>query len=353
MKTLTLALMVKNESKVIERCLSSVKDIVDYMVIVDTGSTDNTIELVENFLINNHIKGEIRKKDWKNFGHNKIETINLAKSQADYILWMDADDVIINDKFDKNQLVDDAYYLRYDGNLDYVNLRIIKSNLNWNCVGVVHTYLDCKEAKQPFKELNTLKIKTFNDGSTDRDDVKLLLDALKAEPNNKRYHFYLAQSYKDKGDYNNAIIYYKKRIDLGGWEEEIFYSKYMIGFCYERLKEIEKAKSWYLSAYEFRPSRAEPLHKLIVLCRYLKEFNQAYLFAKKANEISYPKDLLFIEKQIYYFRILDELAIAAYWIKHYRECRQLCNILLKKELPKEDRIRIENNLKYAEKGIIN
>jgi len=351
MITLALAIMVKNESKVIERCLSSVKDIVDYMIIVDTGSTDNTFEIINKFFIKNNIKGEIFQKTWRDFGYNKTEAISLAKNKSDYILWMDADDIIVNNNFNKNELIEDAYYLRYTGNLDYATPRIMKNNLNWKCIGVVHTYLDCKEAKQPFKELNTLKIQTFNDGATNRNDVKILLNAIKDEPNNARYHFYLAQSYKDIGDYKNAIVYYNKRIALDGWKEEIFYSKYMIGFCYEKLGNISEAKYYYLNAWEFRPSRAEPLHKLIMLCRKLKEFNQAYLFAKKTIEISYPKDLLFIEKQIYNFRILDELAIAAYWIKHYRECKQLCKILLKKELPKEDRIRIESNLKYAEKAI--
>jgi len=116
---------------------------------------------------------------------------------------------------------------------------------------------------------------TFNhaaDGSNRKNkferDANLLIDGLKVEPNNSRYMFYLAQSYKDLGKWKDAIKYYEMRTKAGGWVEEIYYSLYQMGKCmiydgepYERFKKV------LLDAYYYRPSRLESLYTLLLYCR--------------------------------------------------------------------------------------
>ena len=104
----------------------------------------------------------------------------------------------------------------------------------------------------------------------------------------------------------------------------------------------------FLKAYEMRPTRgAEPLYQLAVYCRNKNWYAQGYMFSKTGSHIPYPTDLLFVEKDIYEWRILDELAIAAYWTERYQESKELCERLLAMALSTVDAERIEKNLQFA------
>src|SRR5438105_1336932 len=70
-KTVCVNMIVKNEKDVITRCLGSVLPIIDYWVIVDTGSTDGTQKIIKDFMKENKVKGELFERPWKNFEHNR------------------------------------------------------------------------------------------------------------------------------------------------------------------------------------------------------------------------------------------------------------------------------------------
>lgn len=357
MKTLCAALMVKNEEKVIVRCLNSIKDLVDFIFIVDTGSSDNTINVIRNYLSENNLKGEVVERPWINFGANKTETLQLIKNKFDYVLWLDADEIIINNNFNKENLTADAYHLHYADNLDYARIYVFNNRIDWNFVGVIHTYPLSPQSKT-CGNLPELKIKHFNDGGNHDDKTQKAINLLKQgvidEPNNSRYYFYLGQSYRELGKYQEAMDYYLKTITLSKWTEEIFYSKYMIGICTEHLKEYEYIKQSYLTAWEYRPTRAEPLYRLAVLCRNHKEYNQAYKFAKMGLEISYPTDLLFIERNIYKYLLAFELSISAYYVGQYSESIENCNKIIKMdEVPEELKNQAKINIKFSEEKLRN
>lgn len=333
---LAVGMIVKNESKVIERCLNSIKDIVDILIISDTGSTDNTIEIIKNFCTKNKIKFEIYRNEWKNFGTNRTELLRISKNKSDYLLLLDADESVVLNNFKKETLCAPGYHLRYSGNLDYAQVLLINNRLSWKYFGVTHEYIALEENENVFIEnLDSIKMVSYNDGSNRvnkfQRDIELLEQGIKDEPNNARYYFYLANSYRDSGDYKKAIEMYQKRISLGGWEEEIFYSYYQIGVCQEMFGNSYDAKDAYLEAFEFRPTRAEPLYRLSVLCRNLREYQQAYLYSNKGLEISYPKDLLFIDKSVYDYLLLFERSIAAYYIGDYKLAYDDSKTLLSKE----------------------
>ncbi len=88
--TLCLNMIVKNEAHVIERALASVKPFIDYWVIVDTGSTDGTQEVIKAYF--QDIPGELYERPWKNFGYNRTEALELARNKGDYLVIVDADD---------------------------------------------------------------------------------------------------------------------------------------------------------------------------------------------------------------------------------------------------------------------
>jgi tetratricopeptide (TPR) repeat protein len=321
MKTLAIALMVKNEEKVILRCLESVKSIADVIIVSDTGSTDATPYLIAAFCMEHNIKCHIFEDEWVNFGHNRTKLLKYIKDKTDYALLLDADMTININNFSKEQLTESAYYLRYARNLDYSQLLLINNRMNWYYEGVTHEYITSKELKFT-ADLNSITINHHHDGNNRKDkferDIQLLLKGIEEEPTNARYYFYLAQSYKDIGEYEKAIEYYKKRIELKGWCEEVFYSLYQIGYCREMLGDLAKAKLAYISAWEFRPIRAESLYRLALVCKAKEEYNQAYLYIKKALEIPYPKDLLFIDRPIYETLLKEEKEYLEYKLFGYK-----------------------------------
>ena len=106
-QTICLNMIVKNEAHVIERCLASVRPWIDSWVIVDTGSTDGTQELIRKTL--DDIPGEVVERLWVNFSVNRTEALHLAGTRADYVLIIDADEVLeANEGFSMPALTDDA-----------------------------------------------------------------------------------------------------------------------------------------------------------------------------------------------------------------------------------------------------
>jgi glycosyltransferase involved in cell wall biosynthesis len=362
---LCLTMIVKNESRIIERCLNSVKDVVDCISICDTGSTDNTVELIERFMQKNGIVGKVHHHSWKNFGHNRslsaeaaVETLNqlgfpLAHT---YLLLLDADMMLeVDSKFLKDKLIADSYMLQQQSDtMSYYNTRLVKASLPWKCVGVTHEYWSCGQPHSDGK-LDTLKIDDHEDGGCKADkferDVRLLTQGLKDEPDNVRYLFYLAQSYMCLDQLDEAIKWYKDRIDKGGWIEEVWYAKMMVGECYERKDEWDQALHWYLDAYEYNPARAEPLKRIATHYRVNSQPNIGYLFAKQGTRIPYPKDqLLFVSHPVYDYELDEEISIVSYYMQNKDEGFAAADkIALKKNVPsyiKEQTLR--NMAFYAE-----
>lgn len=308
-----LNLMIKNESKIIERCINRALEYVDAISILDTGSTDNTVEICNNFLKECGKPFIISVEPFKNFGYNR--TISFQKAQElcrnlkwdediTYVMAVDADMIIKpSDKFKDYKLSLPGYnIIQQNGSLKYYNNRFMRCSYNWKCVGVTHEYWSGDPTAQIPYEI--IYIDDVNDGGCKSDkferDVRLLTEDLKTDPNNGRTHFYLAQSYKDSGQFEKAINYYKQRIEIGGWIEEVWYSKYQIAKCYSHLKQPEEMEAWGLKAFNFYPKRSEPLYFLLNYFKNKYEHFKAYQYYLKGKDIPFPKnDLLFVEYNIY------------------------------------------------------
>ncbi len=334
MKTLCLAMIIKNESAIIQRCLDSVRSICDFMVICDTGSTDGTQELVRGYFAEHHILGTLCEHTWKNFGHNRTLSIQEAKKTgADYILTIDADMMMqVLPTFDKSLLIADSYSVAQRSSVYYYfNTRIMRATLDWNSVGVTHEYWSA-EGKLRNEELTGLIIDDLDDGGCKADkferDVQLLTQGLIDEPENERYMFYLAQSYKALDQYDKALEWYRKCMSANGWKQEVWYCKYMIGYCHEEKDEWPLALAAYLEAYNFAPSRAEPLYAIVSHYRKCGLNVLARDWCHIAMRIPFPNGRpLFCETKVYVSGLLYEQSIFSYYVKeHFRgliACEQL------------------------------
>lgn len=350
-----LNMIVKNESKVIKRCLDSVKPAIDYWVIVDTGSTDGTQEIIKEHM--KDIPGELHERAWKNFGESRTEAFELAKGKGDYLLFMDADDVL---EFENEpqfpKLHHDLYNMwRGTSSFTYQKPQLIKADLPWKWVGVTHEYLDC--AVNYTSEILTGVQYVSRDGGFRSSNpkkfiqnIKLLKEALKTDPNNSRHVFYLAESYRDNGEKGKALETYQKRIDMGGWEEEVFWSKLQLGHLLRWMGlPSTLAVDCYMRAFNYRNHRVEPLYYLAELYNQQGQYDQAYSVIKMKDSLVRPfqKDSLFNEDWIEEYGLLCQLSLCSFYLGKYQESLDTCDALLANpNLPDHWRKQIEVNRIY-------
>ena len=329
--TLCLNMIVKNESKVIVRLLESVSKVVDSYCICDTGSTDNTIELIQSFFGELGIPGSIVKEPFRDFGYNRTFALNAAVGQprADYLLLLDADMVfwlnpdVSPAAFKAGLTKADAFFI-YQGtdSFYYKNTRIVRNNAGVKYWGVTHEFTELPGGFRTEQlQKSSVFIKDIGDGGAKGDkyerDIRLLQKGLLENPNQERYLFYLANSYYNGGYPDDAIKMYKKRIEVGGWFEEVWYSHYNIGKIYkEKKKDMANAIWWWLEGYRRYPNRIEQLYEIV---KYYRE-NGAYELSQLYYELADRSrrkhtnwDYLFMEKDIYDYKLDYEFSIVGYY----------------------------------------
>jgi len=316
-----LNMIVKNEAPVIRRCLTSVLPIIDHWVIVDTGSEDGTQQIIREFLAD--LPGELHERPWVNFAHNRSEALELAREQGDYIFVIDADEILeIEPGTELPQLILDSYnvQVRY-GNTKYLRRQLVRNALPWRYEGVLHEYITCEQARTE-QFLPGLCTVPHHDGAraldplTYKKDAALLEKAVQEDPTNARYVFYLAQSHRDAGDFEAALLVYKQRVDLGGWREEVWYSLYQIAQLKERLRHPwPEAMDAYLTAWQYQPHRAGPLYRIAMHYQAKSEYHTSHLFLSKAMQLPTPgPEGLFVEHTLYAYQLALDHAVASYYV---------------------------------------
>jgi glycosyltransferase involved in cell wall biosynthesis/GR25 family glycosyltransferase involved in LPS biosynthesis len=360
--TLGVCIMVKNEEKIIMRSLNSIKDYADFLCVCDTGSTDNTKQIVKDFMKTNNISGRVYDHKWVNFGHNRTLSLQAARGCADFILLMDADmELVVLDKDFKQKLHGDEILLMQSSGEPYYNTRIISGSKTYVYIGVTHEYIRIKHDQPTTRQTLDQSIAYFADHADGFNrsekytrDIALLVQGLIDEPKNERYMYYLAKSYIESGKYEEAIVQFQNRINAGGWYEEVYYSYFFIAKCFQALgKPYTEIVDQYMKAYNYHKGRAEPLFEIIYLLRCMGKFEEAMKFADIALKIEYPKnDLLPVSKHVYDYRLKDEIALCANKSGHHDIAYNLwLNVLKEKKYPKDQEGRLKSNLGFALKDL--
>ena len=371
---LVLIMIVKNESRIITRCLNSAQKIISGICITDTGSTDNCIEVIKQWAAEHDLPCEVPVKLYtpKTFKFSTARTVSFENGQkyfpnAKYYITIDADmELVVKDSWDLNKL-HHGYYLVYQQTpaKRYPNTRLLRGNGMFKCLTGTHEFWRGRYIDPVGKKMidlssatcHDLEIIDRNDGGCkgnkyERDRWILeseIRDPHTAEEIRTRCKFYLAQTYMGMGLDQKAADMYEARFDAGGWYEERWYSLFSIGQCYESLMEKaasddkslekleyeEKAIAAYYRAYNYRNCRAETMCALASLYRKKGWNRPAFMCALEAQKIGYPRDdRLFIEMAVYDYRINFELSVAGYYLPDGKNIaaqahRQLMTILPK------------------------
>jgi|LakMenE01Jun11ns_1017448.scaffolds.fasta_scaffold9957042_5 tetratricopeptide (TPR) repeat protein len=374
MVKICLNMIVKNESKIITRLLESVVGFIDSYCICDTGSTDNTEEVITQFFSKRGITGKIIHEPFRDFGYNRTFALKACEGlpNADYILLLDADmQLQINPKLTpeiiRSQLRDELYFI-FQGNefLYYKNVRIVKNNVGLTYWGVTHEYVKLPEDANNFKynqfDKSVIFINDVGDGGSKTNkytrDIELLEKGLEEIPNNDRYLFYLANSYRDIGQFQLAIETYKKRIAVGGWFEEIWQSHYSIGKCAKIIGNMELAIYHWLEAYQIFPQRLENIYEIIHHYRNIMKNELAYQFYTIADEerkrFTGILDFLFLQKDVYDWKIDYEMTIIAFYRNSlpYNICEICMKVLCYPFLEDGYALNIFSNYKFYSKKMV-
>ena len=290
---LCLNMIVKNESHIIKNTLTNLLKKVkfDYWVISDTGSTDNTKELITKFFKEVDIPGELYEDEWKDFGHNRTIALEHAFGKSKYLMVFDADDEICGN-FVLPELTKDSYHFQFGGETgtSYTRTQIVNNKKKWKYVGVLHEIITCTE------ETNGMEIITGDyftvsgkSGSRSLDVNKYLKDAQilekayeEAIKNNdelyNRYGFYCANSYYDCGKHEDAIKWYKKTLDNKNWSQEKYVSCLRMYNCYNALNQKESGMFYLVKSAEYDKERSECFYELVsyYCCNGLYEIAYGY-----------------------------------------------------------------------------
>ncbi|HTX48464.1 MAG TPA: glycosyltransferase, partial [Caulobacteraceae bacterium] len=357
-RALCLNMIVKNEMANLDRCLRSVAPYIDCWVIGDTGSTDGTQDYIRAFFTERGIPGELHEFPFHDFAQARNEALDRARASKlkfDYVLLTDADmELVVEDETFAERLGASAYKVLQRSGVAYWNVRLVGRKVPSSYKGVTHEYLDIREG-----ETLNLEGISYIDHATGSNrfekyerDVRLLKGAIAEETDPgliARYTFYLANTYRDAGQGDEAIEAYGERVRCGGWAEEVFVSQFNIA----RIKEEQgRPEDEVVAAYETAasaaPWRAEALHAAARYCRDKGRYAPGYDFAQRGLAVPYPKDSLFVQDWVYEYGLLDELGVNAYWVAEYDACVAACDRLLAEgKIPEAQRPRVENNRALA------
>ena len=293
--SISLCMIVKDEEDVIERCLSSVQSVVDEIIIVDTGSMDRTKELVKIFT--NHIYDFEWIDDF-----SAARNYAFSKATKDYILWLDADDVVTKENRDKlielkNNLsknvdaVSMNYHLGFDENgnpsVSSRRHRLVKRENQFRWHGFVHEYLEVsgniihvdvaivhQKQKEPSDKYLKMYEKAIEEG----------------KPFSPRDQFYYANECNDQGKYAEAVNWYQLFLSEGkGWIEDNIEACGKMADIYINMQMWNNAIDACMNSFKYDTPRGENCCRLGFLYLYQKKFHTAISWYKLATLVEIPE----------------------------------------------------------------
>ena len=352
---LGLNMIVKNESHIIIETLTKLcnKLPINYYVISDTGSIDNTKELITKFFQQKNIPGEIFDDEWSDFGTNRTLALQHAYKKTQYLLIHDADDEFIGNIELPKTWDYDAYLFQFgDKNgTSYHRVQLINNSMKWIYKGVLHEAIHCCEAnhkscilKGDYYTISGKSGARSKDASKYAKDASLLVKAFedaKAQNDDiyKRYAFYAANSFFDSQQYEKAAEWYLLVLSQDNWLQEKYVSCLKLTQCYKREGKIDSALFYAVESFKYDTERCEGIFELIVYYMANNQYQVAFAYYSLVQDVLETKYLsmqfdnkLFIVPRIADFMLPYSMIIIAERLKKYETGIAMYEIIFKKRL---------------------
>ena len=347
--TICLNMIVKNESHIIVQTLTNLCKYVDFdaYFISDTGSTDNTMELIRAFFKERGIPGHIEQVAWRDFGFNRTLALQMAFNRTDYLFIFDADDSIHGDFRIPRDLTHDAYQLKLGQSFVYLRTLIVNNRKRWRFVGVLHEYITCVDKEESSMAIQgEYYVESGRGGSRSKDPNKYINDAAVLERGYneesgggggdralaERYAFYCAQSWMDAGVayIDKAIGWYLRVLTQNNWSQEKYYSALCLGDLYNKKADKYNSLKYYSKTMEYDDERIEGVASAMEILR--SDGNHVLvnaLYHKYKGYNKFPQNKLFLTTDKYHDVIEYNNSISAFYISDKRSGYECCKTILR------------------------
>lgn len=343
----------KNESKHIQRWYESMKE-ADGIYVLDTGSTDNSVELLKNLGIN------VQTKNYKHFKFDEArnDSLALVPEDADICVCTDIDEVLSTGwrkKLEENWK-EDTDIARYNMNFAfdengkptstyYISKMHKRDKYKWtHSIHEVLEYIGTE--KENIITINTINISHYPDRTKDRSNyLNLLIEAVKENPENDRDMHYLGREYMYNGEWNKSIDTLIRHLNLKSstWNEERGSSMRFISRCYLNLNRFDEAIMWLEKAIKETPNIREPYIELGLLYYNLKKYNEAINYLEKGVNIT-EKSKYYINEEFAWNETPYDILSLCYYNVNEKE-KSIFNILKALEInPNNERIKNNYNI---------
>lgn len=292
MVTISLCMMVKNEEEVLARCLDTVKDIVDEINIVDTGSTDRTVEIAKEYT------DRVFFFEWiGDFSAGRNEAFKHATKE--YIFYLDADDVLLEE--DQRKLKElketmdpsvDSVSMYYDAGTDefgnvtlrYRRNRLVKRANNYVWKGACHEYLEVY-GNLINSEISVTHKKMKNSVGRILNIYRTRME--RGEEFSSRDYFYYGNELREHGHYEEAIKAYDQNIaSKDAWIEDKVYACINKGDCYRFLGDTDNELRSLFQSFEFsKAPRAETCSRIGYVFQCRREYKSAIFWYDLATRL--------------------------------------------------------------------
>lgn len=326
---MNVCIMVKNAGESFRDMLTKNLPFIDQYTILDTGSTDNTINIAREVLKDK--RGKIYEEPFINFRDSRNRLLDLAGTECFFNVMLD-DTYVLNGK-----VREFLEYVRGDDDIQcysitiedvdtmYMSARITKSTSGLRYENLIHEIIKTDvsvsiprewghivDENNPYMRERTIQRK--------QQDLDILMQMNREDPSDPRNYYYIADSYICLKDWENAVKWFKKRVEFGGYQSEVQDALYYIATIQDHYLNFPwpECLEGYLRCYDYDPTRAESLYLVGSHYRKAGMNNVAYIFLKRAFEIGMPVIQMSVRKHIYKFHIPSELASICYEVGDYK-----------------------------------
>ena len=347
-----LCVMVKNGGELFEKMLTENLPIIDRWTILDTGSTDNTIEIINRVL--EHKKGTLYQEPFINFRDSRNRCLDLAGTSCKFNLMLDDTYVVQGhlreflETIRGDQFGDSYSICIFSDDMKYYSNRITKSENKLRYIYKIHEVISSENNTNvviPISKTNIIDYKAdyMEKRTMDRKhyDLQLLFEEIEENPDDPRHYYYVGQTYNLLGEYEKAAEYFLKRVNhkSPGFLQEKVDALFEAARTYnfKLNKPWEEVKKMYELCYKLDPERPEALYFLGVHYFLKDDYDTAYPYFVKAFEIGFPESKQYGLKPTLSFHFLPKfLAKICLVFKNYDLGFKCSNLFLKHNTTKDE-----------------